>query len=207
MYCMKSAAFHTKCQLLPRTFFLTTAKRIHQYPFCEAFHRSMVTLTSSLLFGRLWCITGRLPTRRSMLLPRVRGGGTWLLLLWNIVMVGSYQRFPTLKMFRFCFRTLEQENHTDFPVSWYSCWLLMREASLDSVCISLYEPQMLTFRSAGSVPSQSGPSEAVLVVWAQGRSGLQVSCSHHFHWVWLRVPAIGVTLKRARWLVWPQWEE
>lgn len=131
---MKSVAFHTKCQLLPIKFLLTTAKRIHWYPFCEAFHRSMVSLTSSLLFGRLWCITGRLPTRRSMLLPRVRGGGTWLLLPWNIVVVGSYQSFPTLKIFSFCFRALKQENHTDFPVSWYSGWLL-NEGSLPGQCL------------------------------------------------------------------------
>lgn len=42
----------------------------------------------------------------------------------------------------------------------------MRQVSLDSVCISLYEPRTLIFHGAGSVPSQSGPSEAVLVVWA-----------------------------------------
>ena len=204
---MKSAAFHTKCQLLPRKFFLITVKRIHQYPFCEAFYRSVVTFTSSLLSGRLWGITGRLPAGRSMLLLSDRGGGTWLLLTWDIVKVGSYQSSPSLKTFRFCFSTQKQENHADFAVSWYSCWLLMREASLDGICNSLTESQRLIFHGARSVHSQSSPLEAVLVVWAQGPSGLQASCCHRFRWVWLQVPAIGVTLKPARWLVWLQGEE
>lgn len=136
---MKSSALHTKYPLFLKMFFLTTAKRIQWYPSCEAFHRSVMTLASFLLSERLWCITGRLSARMFMLLPRARKGGTWQLLSSNIVMAGSYKNFSTLKMLNFWFRTLKQENHSDFPVSWYSFWLLTREASLDTVCISLYE--------------------------------------------------------------------
>lgn len=177
---MKSSALHTKYQLFLRKLFLTTAKRIHWCPSCEAFHRIVVTLDSFLLPERLWCITGRLSTRMFMLLPRVRKGGTWQLLSWNIVMVGSYKKFSTLKMFNFWFKSLKGENHGDFPVSWYSCWLLMREASLGTVCISLYEPQTLIFRGAGSVHSQAGLLKVVLVMWAQKHTGLQIPCFHHF---------------------------
>lgn len=38
---MKSAALHTKYQLFPKKFFSTTAKRIHWYPSCKAFHRNI----------------------------------------------------------------------------------------------------------------------------------------------------------------------
>lgn len=142
---MKSAVLYTKYQLFIKKLFLTIAKRIHWYPSFEEFHRKVVTLDSFLLSGRIWYITGRLSTGMFMLLTRVRKGGTWQLLSWNIVMVGSYKNFSTLKMLSFWFRRLKWENHSNFLVSWYSCWLLTREASLDTVCISLYEPQTLIF--------------------------------------------------------------
>lgn len=163
----------------------------------------MVDLTSSPLFGRQWCITGRLPSRRSMLLPRVRGGGTCLLLPWNVVMVGSYQSFPTLKIFRFWFRTPRQENHTDFPES-LKQFLAANEGSLPGQ--GLHLPLWTTeadFLWCWVCPFPVWPFGGCAGGEGAETSGLQASCSHHFSWVWLQVPTISVTLKPARWLVWP----
>lgn len=73
---------------------------------------------------------------------------------------------------------LVQESEVRKPW-WLSCVLMelltVNKRSLTGHCISLYEPQTLIFHGAGSVHSQSGPLEAVLVVWAQRPTGMQIS--------------------------------
>lgn len=195
---MSRATLHKKYKLFLKRFFLTTAKRIHWYPSCEVFHRNIVTLDSFLLAGRLWCFTGRLSTRMFMLLPRVRKGGTWQLLSWNIVMVGSYKNFSTFKILNFW---AFEESGVRKP-QWLSSeliQLLTLKRRLTGHCLHfpLWTPNS-DFHGARSVHSQFFPLKVVLVVWAQRPTGLQTPCFHHFHQVWLFVPSISVSLKPAR---------